>query len=117
VTTDEYGKNHATIYQNMPKKYMYLEIRSELNWNINASYFVSAEITNSNNSSCLNFYSDNKMFSILGYDCIVGNYDTVTSHKMEEHVTEHQYLHNNETHRTGNLTLRNCVTTLFRKKS
>jgi len=46
VTIDEYGKHHATMYQNMPKKYTYLKMRSELNWNINTSYFVRAEITN-----------------------------------------------------------------------
>jgi len=46
VTIDEYSKNHATMYQNMPTKYTYLKMRSELNWNTNASYFVSAEITN-----------------------------------------------------------------------
>jgi len=46
VTIDEYGKNHATMYENMPKKYTYLKMRSELNWNINAPYFFSAEITN-----------------------------------------------------------------------
>ena len=65
VTIDEYGKNHATMHQNMPKEYIYLKMRSELNWNINASYFVSAEITNYNNFSSLNFHSD---VSILGYD-------------------------------------------------
>jgi hypothetical protein len=38
-TVDKYGKNHATMYQNMPKEYTYLRVRSELNWNINAPYF------------------------------------------------------------------------------
>jgi hypothetical protein len=45
VTADDYGKNHATMYQNTPNEYTYLTVRSELNWNINASYLVSAGIT------------------------------------------------------------------------